>query len=187
MPLAVRLVLARALVGLQHVMASVCTLNSSCSRFSISRSKLELDFLSRMLCAGSRKLTVRLRLWWRLGVIKWCLDSMGWLRLRGVEGSASMRRSVSSPSSSKNPAFRAGLPIVILLLRGAPPAPMLLPLFLAAQRRRVKIVLLGDSGVGKSSLARYVPRAARRRVIDVFSSHSDTIAAAFGTHYCMLL
>ena len=68
---------------------------------------------------------------------------------------------------------------------------LLLPYFLLPQRRReIKIVLLRDSGVGKSSLAqRYVRAAARRRVIDVFS-HSDahtTIAAAFRTHYCMLL
>ena len=67
---------------------------------------------------------------------------------------------------------------------------LLLPYFLLPQRRReIKIVLLGASGVGKSSLAqRYVRAAARRRVIDVFSHlHSDTIAAAFGTHCCMLL
>ena len=65
---------------------------------------------------------------------------------------------------------------------------LLLPYFLLPQRRReIKMVVLGASGVGKSSLARYVPRAARRRVIDVFSSHSDTIAAAFGTHCYVLL
>ena len=65
---------------------------------------------------------------------------------------------------------------------------LLLPYFLLPQRRReIKIVLLRDSGVGKSSLAqRYVRAAARRRAIDVFS-HSDTIAAAFGTHCCVLL
>ena len=67
---------------------------------------------------------------------------------------------------------------------------LLLPYFLLPQRRREIKLVPPDSDVGKSSLAqRYVPRAARRRVIDVFSHlyNSDTIAAAFGTHYCMLL
>ena len=60
---------------------------------------------------------------------------------------------------------------------------------LPQRRREIKTVLLGDSGVGKSSVAqRYVRAAARRRVIDVFSHlHSDTIAAAFGTHCYVLL
>jgi len=66
---------------------------------------------------------------------------------------------------------------------------LLLPYFLLPQRRReIKIVLLRDSGVGKSSLAqRYVRAAARRRVIDVFSHSDTTIAAAFGTHCSVLL
>jgi hypothetical protein len=57
---------------------------------------------------------------------------------------------------------------------------LLLPYFLLPQRRReIKIVLLRDSGVGKSSLAqRYARAAARRRVIDVFS-HSDTNRSGF--------
>ena len=52
---------------------------------------------------------------------------------------------------------------------------LLLPYFLLPQRRReIKMVLLGASGVGKSSLAqRYARAAARRRVIDVFS-HTAT-------------
>ena len=66
---------------------------------------------------------------------------------------------------------------------------LLLPYFLLPQRRReIKIVPLGDSDVGKSSLAqRYVRAAARRRVIDVFSHSDATITAAFGTRCFVLL
>ena len=59
---------------------------------------------------------------------------------------------------------------------------LLLPYFLLPQRRRE------IQRRGKSSLSeRYVRAAACRRAIDVFSHSDTTIAAAFGTHYCMLL
>ena len=158
-----------------------------------------------MLCAGSRKLTVRvLASDGASASSKWCLDSMGWLRLRGVEGSASMRRSVSPPFLV---AALPGCPGAFSSFGALPPAPividyrwgsmgsnetatattggprvimLLLPYFLLPQRRReIKLVLLRGSGVGKSSLAqRYVRAAARRRVIDVFSHSDTTIAAA---------
>ena len=65
---------------------------------------------------------------------------------------------------------------------------LLLPYFLLPQRRReIKIVLLRDSGVGKSSLAqRYVRAAARRRVIDVFS-HTATQQSQRLWHPCYVL